>query len=42
MVDLGKTEAEKKQEKEKAVKANDPKAGVDVGKIVDLMAGDAN
>ena len=42
MVDLGKTKAEKKQEKEKAAKADDPKAGADVGKIVNLMAGDAN
>jgi hypothetical protein len=42
MVNLGKTKAEKKQEKEKAAKADDPKAGADVGKIVNLMAGDAN
>ena len=42
MVDLGKTKAEKKQEKEKAAKADDPKAGADAGKIVNLMAGDAN
>ena len=27
---------------EAAAKANDPKAGADVGKIVNLMAGDAN
>ena len=42
MVDLGKMKAEKKQEKEKAAKADDPKAGADVGKIINLMAGDAN
>jgi len=42
MVDLGKTKAEKKQEKEKAAKADDPKAGADVGKIVNLTAGDAS
>jgi hypothetical protein len=29
-------------EKEKAAKANDPKAGADVGKIVNLIAGDCN
>jgi hypothetical protein len=35
MVNLGKTSnAEKKQEKEKALKADDPKAGADVGKIL--------
>ncbi|KAF8060200.1 multidrug resistance-associated ABC transporter [Lyophyllum atratum] len=32
----------KRAEKEKAAKADDPKAGADVGKIVNLMAGDAN
>ena len=42
MVDLGKMKAEKKQEKEKAAKADDPKAGADVGKIINLMAEDAN
>ncbi|KAI0065886.1 multidrug resistance-associated ABC transporter [Artomyces pyxidatus] len=30
------------QTKEEAAKADDPKAGADVGKIVNLMAGDAN
>lgn len=42
----GKSKAKKKEEnklrKEKAEKADDPKAGADVGKIVNLMAGDAN
>jgi len=42
MVDLGKAKAEKKEEKEKAVNADDPKAGADVGKMVTLTAGDAN
>lgn len=28
--------------KDDATKADDPKAGADVGKIVNLMAGDAN
>ncbi|KAF9459383.1 multidrug resistance-associated ABC transporter [Collybia nuda] len=32
----------KKAEKEKAAKADDPKAGADIGKIVNLMANDAN
>ena len=31
-----------KEEKDKAAKADDPKAGADVGKIVNLMAGDCN
>ncbi|KAH8109668.1 hypothetical protein DFH11DRAFT_1843160 [Phellopilus nigrolimitatus] len=31
-----------KKEKERKEKADDPKAGADVGKIVNLMAGDAN
>ena len=39
---LGQAKAKKKQDKEKAAKADDPKAGADVGKIVNLMAGDAN
>ena len=30
------------EEKEKAAKADDPKAGADVGKIVNLIAGDCN
>ena len=29
-------------EKDKAAKADDPKAGADVGKIVNLIAGDCN
>jgi hypothetical protein len=29
-------------DEDKAAKADDPKAGADVGKIVNLMAGDAN
>lgn len=33
---------EKKVKKDDATKADDPKAGADVGKIVNLMAGDAN
>lgn len=33
---------DKKAEKAKKEKADDPKAGADVGKIVNLMAGDAN
>ena len=37
----GKTK-DKKAEKAKAEKADDPKAGADIGKIVNLMAGDAN
>lgn len=32
----------KKKEKKKAEKAEDVKAGADIGKIVNLMAGDAN
>src|SRR5882757_8650657 len=39
---VDKTKAQKKEEKDKAAKADDPKAGADVGKIVNLMAGDAN
>lgn len=38
----GQNKAKKKEDKEKADKADDPKAGADVGKIVNLMAGDAN
>jgi hypothetical protein len=38
----GKSKAKKKAEKEKAAKADDPQAGADVGKIVNLMAVDAN
>ncbi|KIM37758.1 hypothetical protein M413DRAFT_448273 [Hebeloma cylindrosporum] len=37
-----KSKAKKKADKEKAAKADDPQAGADVGKIVNLMAGDAN
>ncbi|KAG5653253.1 hypothetical protein H0H81_001510 [Sphagnurus paluster] len=36
------TKEQKRAEKEKKDKADDPKAGADVGKIVNLMAGDAN
>ena len=40
---VGKTKAQKKsEEKDKAAKADDPKAGADVGKIVNLIAGDCN
>jgi hypothetical protein len=39
---VDKSKAQKKEEKDKAVKADDPKAGADVGKFVNLMAGDAN
>ena len=39
---VDKTKAQKKEEKDKAAKADDAKAGADVGKIVNLMAGDAN
>ena len=39
MVDNSKAQ---KEEKDKAAKADDPKAGADVGKIVNLMAGDCN
>ena len=37
-----KTKEEKKREKEASAKADDPRAGADTGKIVNLMAGDAN
>ena len=41
---VDKTKAQKKaeEEKDKAAKADDPKAGADVGKIVNLIAGDCN
>jgi len=39
---VDKSKAQEKEEKDKAAKADDPKAGADVGKIVNLMAGDAN
>ena len=39
---IEKSKAEKQKDKETAAKADDPKAGADVGKIVNLMAGDAN
>jgi hypothetical protein len=43
VVHQGKKERKaKKKEKKKAEKAEDVKAGADVGKIVNLMAGDAN
>lgn len=37
-----KSKAEIKADKEKAAKMDDPRAGADTGKIVNLMAGDAN
>lgn len=44
--DKKKEEKERKERKKEAKKAkeqaDDPKAGADVGKIVNLMAGDAN
>ena len=36
------TKAQKKEEKDKAAKADEPKAGADVGKIVNLIHGDCN
>ena len=39
---VDKTKAQKKEEKDKAAKADDPKAGAGVGKIVNLIAGDSN
>jgi hypothetical protein len=39
---VDKAKAQIKEEKAKAAKAVDPKVGADVGKIVNLMAGDAN
>jgi hypothetical protein len=39
---VDKTKAQKKEEKDKAAKADDPKAGADVGKIVNLISGDSN
>ena len=39
---VDKTKAQKKEEKDRAAKADDPKAGADVGKIVNLIAGDSN
>ena len=39
---VDKTKAQKKEEKDKAEKADDPKAGADIGKIVNLIAGDSN
>ena len=38
---VDKTKAEKKEEEDKVAKADDPKAGADIGKIVNLIAGDA-
>ncbi|KAL0058578.1 hypothetical protein AAF712_014741 [Marasmius tenuissimus] len=40
--DAPKDKKSKKKEKEEKDKADEPKAGADVGKIVNLMAGDAN
>jgi hypothetical protein len=40
---IGKDKSKKsKEEKKKEEKADDARAGADVGKIVNLMAGDAN
>ena len=39
---VDKTKAQKKEEKDKAAKVDDPKAGADVGKIVNLIASDSN
>ena len=39
---VDKTKAQKKEESDKFAKADDPKAGADVGKSVNLMSGDAN
>ena len=39
---IDKTKVQKKDEKDKAAKADDPKAGADVGKIVNLIASDSN
>ena len=39
---VDKTKAQKKEDKDKAAKADDPKAGADVGKIVNLIAGDSS
>ena len=37
----GKSKAKTQADKERAAKADDPQAGADLGKIVNLMAGDA-
>ena len=39
---VDKTKAQKEEERDKAAKANDPKAGADVGRIVNLISGDSN
>ena len=39
---VDKTKAQKEEEKDKAAKADDPKAGANVGKIVNLIASDSN
>ena len=39
---VDKTKAQKKEEKDKAAKADNPRAGADVGKIVNLIAGDSS
>ena len=39
---IDKTKAQKKEEKDKAAKADNPRAGADIGKIVNLIAGDSN
>ena len=38
---VDKTKEQQKKEKDKAAKADDPKPGADVGKIVSLIAGDS-
>ena len=42
LVDKTKTQSKPEEEKDKDAKANDPKAGADVGKIVNLIASDCN
>jgi hypothetical protein len=39
---VGKEREKKKSKKEKEATADDPRSGADVGKIVNLMSGDAN
>ena len=39
---VDKTKAQKEEEKGKAAKADNPKAGADFGKIVNLISGDSN
>jgi len=42
MLRVGKKREQKKSQKEKDATADDPRAGADVGKIVNLMSGDTN